>query len=670
MKSHWTRREAIAAGAGLVLGSAGGGLLGGCRSNGHSPRGSTPPDGPGADAPELIVHNAAIATMDAHDRRARALAVRDGRFIAVGSDRDVLRLAGPGTRLVDAGGRACIPGLNDSHTHLIRGGLHYNMELRWDGVPTLAEAMRMLRGQAERTPAPQWVRVIGALSEFQFAERRLPTIAELNAAAPDTPVMILHLYDRALLNAAALRVLGYTKDTPDPPRAKIEREKDGTPTGVVLAKPAPRILLELIAAAPRLSAQGEANSTRQFMRELNRLGVTSVIDAGGGFQRHPDDYRIIEQLHRENLLTVRISYSVFNQRAGQELDDMRAWMARAKPGDGDQFYRLWGAGENIVASAADFEHFLEPRVELGPAMEDELAAALRLLLASSVPFRLHATYGESIERFMNVIERVNGELDRPLAPGRTRFIIDHAETIRPREIERIKALGGGIAVQHRLIYQGEWFRDRFGPEVLAESPPVRRMLAAGVPVGGGTDATRVAGHNPWLCLHWMVTGRGLSGIQMQGTSNRLSRAEALRLWTTGSAWFSGEESFKGAIAPGELADFALLNKPYFDVPEDQIKSIESVLTVVGGNVVFGVNEGANRFADLAPPPLPVSPSWSPVGVFGGHQNDGRGAPPPIAAASAGAVTLAAGRHCAHARHALGPLGHDSLTAGVCSCAAF
>ncbi len=618
---------------------------------------------------DLILRNGRVATVDARDRMVEAFAVRDGRFIATGTDRQVMRLSGPNTRIIDAGGGTVIPGLNDSHLHLIRGGLQYNLELRWDGVPSLAEAMRMLRRQVERTPAPQWVRVIGAFSEFQFVERRLPTIAELNAAAPDTPVMILHLYDRFLLNAAALRALGYTKDTPDPPRAAFERAKDGTPTGVVMAKPSPRILLEIIAAAPKLDPLDQANSTRQFMRELNRLGVTSAIDAGGGFQFYPQDYQIIDQLHREGLMTVRIAYNIFNQRAGQELADMRAWMARARPGDGDDFYRLWGAGENITASAADFEHFLEPRVDLAPAMEDELAAALRMVLSSRVPFRLHATYGESIERFMNVIERVNTELDRPLGPGKMRFIIDHAETIRPRDIDRIKALGGGLAVQHRLIYQGEWFRDRYGSDTLAESPPLRRMLQAGVPIGGGTDATRVAGHNPWLSLHWLVSGRSLSGIQMYGPSNRLSRHEALRLWTKGSAWCSSEESTKGGIVPGELADFALLSRAYFDIPEDEIRGIESHLTCVGGKIVYATAAHAR----LAPPPLPVSPGWSPASKFGGYQNQGFGAPSPSTATTGSSkeqTRLAIGQACAHGLSAHGPLGHDSITGGMCSCAVF
>jgi predicted amidohydrolase YtcJ len=151
---------------------------------------------------------------------AEAVAIRDGRFIAVGTDRDVLRHAGPATTTIDLNGRTAIPGLNDSHTHLIRGGLNYNLELRWDGVPSLADALRMLREQAARTPAPQWVRVVGGWSEFQFAERRMPTCDEINAAAPETPVFILHLYDRAILNRAALRAVGYTAETPIRPAAR------------------------------------------------------------------------------------------------------------------------------------------------------------------------------------------------------------------------------------------------------------------------------------------------------------------------------------------------------------------------------------------------------------------------------------------------------------------
>ncbi len=217
-----------------------------------------------------------------------------------------MSFAAEGTQIVDLKGHTVIPGLNDSHLHLIRGGLNYNLELRWEGVPSLADALRMLKDQADRTPSPQWVRVVGGWSEFQFAERRMPTLEELNEAAPDTPVFVLHLYDRALLNRAALKAVGYTKETPDPAGGEIVRDSHGNPTGMLIAKPNAMILYATLAKGPKLPLELQVNSTRQFMRELNRLGLTSAIDAGGGFQNYPEDYEIIEQLHAKDQMTVRI----------------------------------------------------------------------------------------------------------------------------------------------------------------------------------------------------------------------------------------------------------------------------------------------------------------------------------------------------------------------------
>src|SRR5215831_20918419 len=242
---------------------------------------------------DLIVFNGRMATQDERRSFASAVAIRDGRFVAVGSDADVMAYRGDTTQMIDVGGRTVIPGLNDSHMHPIRGGLNYNMELRWDGVPSLADALRMLREQAQRTPPPQWVRVVGGWTEFQFAERRMPTLDEINAAAPDTPVFVLHLYDRAFLNGAALRAVGYTKDTPDPPGGEIQRDKAGNPTGLIIAKPNATILYATLAKGPKLAPEEQMASTRLFMRELNRFGLTSVIDAGGGFQNYPEDYGVI-----------------------------------------------------------------------------------------------------------------------------------------------------------------------------------------------------------------------------------------------------------------------------------------------------------------------------------------------------------------------------------------
>src|SRR5471030_328917 len=241
-------------------------------------------------APELILRGGRFTTLDKRNPVAQAVAIQGGRFVGVGDDASVMALAGPATRVIDLHGASALPGLIDNHSHVIRGGLNFNMELRWDGVHSLADAMSMLKRQVAITPAPQWVRVVGGFTEHQFVEKRLPTIAELNAVAPDTPVFILHLYDRALLNAAALRAVGYTKETPEPPGGEIVRDSAGNPTGLLLAKPNAAILYATLAKGPKLPPEYQLNSTRHFMRELNRLGVTSVCDAGGGFQNYPEDY--------------------------------------------------------------------------------------------------------------------------------------------------------------------------------------------------------------------------------------------------------------------------------------------------------------------------------------------------------------------------------------------
>jgi predicted amidohydrolase YtcJ len=243
-------------------------------------------------------------------------------------------------------------------------------------------------------------------------------------------------------------------------------------------------------------------------------------------------------------------------------------------------------------------------------MEEDLTAVVRLLAERRWPFRLHATYDETISRALNVYEAVNREI--PF--GNLHWFIDHAETISPRNIDRIRALGGGIAVQHRMAYQGENFIKRYGRAQTEHSPPIRRMLEAGVPVGAGTDATRVASYNPFVSLYWLVTGRTVGGTPMYPRQNRLERMEALRLWTAGGSWFSGEEGKKGALVAGQLADVAVLSADYFSIPEEAIKSLESVLTIVGGKPVYAAAE----FKDLSPPPLPVSPEWSPVAAYGGY----------------------------------------------------
>ncbi|MDB5653063.1 MAG: hypothetical protein JWQ94_676, partial [Tardiphaga sp.] len=307
-----------------------------------------------AQHPDLILHRGLFTTLDRSNPVASAVAISDGRFTHVGRDNEIVPLAGPNTTIIDLKGRRALPGLIDNHLHIIRGGLNFNMELRWDGVHSLSDAMNMLKRQVAVTPPPQWVRVVGGFTEHQFVEKRLPTIEELNAVAPDTPVFLLHLYDRALLNGAALRAVGYTKDTSAPVGGEIVRDANGNPNGLLLAKPNAAILYATLAKGPKLPFDYQVNSTRHFMRELNRLGVTGAIDAGGGFQNYPEDYAVIQKLHDENQLTIRLAYNLFTQKPKGEKDDFLNWTRTSRYKQGDDYFRHNGAGEMLVFSAADF----------------------------------------------------------------------------------------------------------------------------------------------------------------------------------------------------------------------------------------------------------------------------------------------------------------------------
>jgi len=560
---------------------------------------------------DLILHHGRIATLDKGNPLASAAAIADGKFAAVGRDEDVLPLADKSTRLIDLKGRGVLPGLIDNHLHIIRGGLNFNMELRWDGVRSLADAMAMLKKQVAVTPPPQWVRVVGGFTEHQFAEKRLPTIDELNAAAPDTPVFILHLYDRAILNGAALRAVGYDKDTPNPPGGEIVHDARGNPSGLLLAKPNAGILYATLAKGPKLPFEYQLDSTRHFMRELNRLGVTGAIDAGGGFQNYPEDYAVIEKLSAEGQLTVRLAYNLFTQKPKGEKADFLNWTKTSKYKQGDDYFRHNGAGEMLVFSAADFEDFRQPRPDMPPEMEGEMEEVVRILAENRWPWRLHATYDETIGRALDVFERVNRDI--PLKG--LNWFFDHAETISDKSIDRIAALGGGIAVQHRMAYQGEFFVERYGHGAAESTPPFARMLEKGLKVSAGTDATRVASYNPWVSLAWLVTGKTVAGLQIYPQRNCLDRETALRMWTEMVTWFSNEEGKKGRIVVGQLADLIVPSRDYFACSEDEIAGMTSDLTLVGGRVVYGAGD-FSRFDEMPPPP--AMPDWSPVRTFGGY----------------------------------------------------
>jgi len=564
---------------------------------------------------DLIIYHARIATMDKPDAFAEAIAIRDGLILETGTTQQIrAHYEDAGTQMIDAGNKTVIPGLNDSHIHVIREGLNYNAELRWDGVTTLKRALQMLKEQAARTPPGIWIKVVGGWNEFQFAEKRQPTIEEINEAVPDKPVFITYLYGKAFLNKKGIEVLGYTKDT-QYEGSLLEQDKNGNLTGIMYAKQTPKAIYTTLALTTKLNEEERKSSTINFDRELNRFGITSVVDAAGGGQNFPSDYSTSLALAKEGKLTVRKAYYLFAQQKGKEFRDYENWIQQVTLRKNDLMmvpngYIAEGAGENLVASAADFENFLEPRIVLSDSMEGDLEPVIRLLVKNRWPFRLHATYGESIDRMLNVFEKINKET--PF--DGLRWFFDHAETITDAELMRVKALGGGIAVQFRMYFQGELYKKIYGqPET--QLPPIKKMLAMGIPVGMGTDATRISTYNPWIALHWLLTGKTIGGMQFWPDDQVLDKYTALQLYTSGSAWCSGEEQDKGKLIKGMYADMCILSDDYFSRPPDKVRDIESQLTVLNGRIVYA----AGPYKSLNPPIPETIPAWSPVKYYGGYQ---------------------------------------------------
>jgi predicted amidohydrolase YtcJ len=226
-------------------------------------------------------------------------------------------------------------------------------------------------------------------------------------------------------------------------------------------------------------------------------------------------------------------------------------------------------------------------------------------------FRLHATYDETIQADLAVFEKLDAAGDWP---NGIRWFFDHAETVTPQSLERIKALGGAVSIQNRMMFQGQAFVDRYGAERAETTPPIRAMLDTGLLVGAGTDATRVSSYNPWLSLSWLITGRTVGDLALYPASNRVDRITALEMYTTAGAELSGEADVKGTITVGKYADLAVLSADYFAVSDDDISHIESVVTVVGGKVVHATGD----YEAIAAPLPDITPAWSPIARFGGY----------------------------------------------------
>jgi hypothetical protein len=522
---------------------------------------------------DTILVNGKVVTVDPQFSIREAVAVRDGKILAVGSSAEVRKLAGAATRVVDLQGRTVIPGLIDSHMHAIRAALSFATEVNWIGAPSLVEAMGRIR-EASRTRKPgSWLIVAGGWNVQQFREKRRPTQAELEAAAPNNPAYVQLGYGWALMNSAGLKALNISSDSDLPAGGRLERDASGKPTGAVTG--GQNAIIALFDRLPQPTFEQQMEGTRKFFRELNRLGLTGVGDPGGN-NMSPNEYQALFQVWRQDQMTLRVSYSLCGQTPGAELDDFKRLTLMTPAGFGDDMLRFNGLGERVTYAMNNNNRPSETDKE-------RYYQIAKWAAERGMPLTMHWGNDSSVDHLLTIFENVDKEI--PLKE--LRWSIAHLNDASEKTLQRMKALGVGWTVQDAMYFGGEDFLRQAGAEAARRVPPVNTARRIGVVVGAGTDAHRVASYNPFTSLQWFLDGKTVGGVAIRGPEETPSRADALRYYTLGSAWFSRDEDKRGSLEPGKLADLAVLSKDYMTVPVDQVGGIESLLTMVGGRIVYG-----------------------------------------------------------------------------------
>ncbi len=525
-----------------------------------------------AQPADSVLVNGKILTADRTASTGEALAIRGGRIVAVGTSADIRRLAASTTHVIDLQGRTVIPGLIDSHMHAIRAAQFFATEVNWIGAATLADALARMRTAAQARPG-SWLIVAGGWTEKQFKEGRRPTQAELQTAAPSNPVYVQLGYQWAVLTAQAWKALNLTTDADLPEGARFERDSSGALTGAVTGPQS--AIVAMFDKLPMPTYEQKVDGTVKFFRELNRLGITGIVDPGGNNLTAPD-YEALLDVWRRGAMTVRVAYALCSQTAGAEFAELKQLTALLPMGFGDEMLHFNGIGERITASMynndrptdADKERFYEIA----------LWAARR-----GMALTIHWGRDASVDHLLDVFERVNREV--PIAP--LRWSIAHLDDASERTLTRMKALGIGWTMQDAMYFGGDGFLEQRGREAGLRTPPLETARRIGVATGAGTDAHRVASYNPFTALQWLLDGRTVSGAVLRGSAETPSRADALRLYTMGSAWFSFDDAVRGSLEVGKLADLAVLSKDYMTIPVSEIGGLESLLTMVGGRVVYG-----------------------------------------------------------------------------------
>jgi hypothetical protein len=505
---------------------------------------------------DTILVNGKILTVDRQFSTREAVAIRDGKITAVGSNSEVRKQAGPKTRVIDLQGRTVIPGFIDSHIHAIRAGQTFTTEVNWVGAASIAEAMSRIHEASLAKKPGSWLIVAGGWHAEQFKEKRRPTQADLVAAAPNNPVYVQQDYDWEVMTPAGFKAMGINSEADLPRPGKFERDASGNPTGAIEDGGGFDVAIALFEKLPHPTFDEQVEGTKKFFSELNRLGLTGVGDPGGN-NLNPENYQPLFQIWRQHQLTLRIAYSLCGPTSGKEFEELKSLTQMLPQGFGDDMLKFNGLGERVTWGMNNNDH---------PTAEDKekYYQIVRWAAQHGMPVTMHWPKDETADTLLSIYERVNGEF--PIT--NLRWSVAHLTNASPQNLRRMKAMGVGWTIQR------------------PNAASVENAKELGVNMGAGTDAHRVASYNPFTALEWsLVDSKNAGGVQ-RGPEQTPTREDALRAYTIGSAWFSFDENKRGSLEPGKLADLAVLTKDYMTVPVSEIGGIESLLTMVGGKIVY------------------------------------------------------------------------------------
>jgi predicted amidohydrolase YtcJ len=424
------------------------------------------------------------------------------------------------------------------------------------GATSIAEAMNRIHEASLAKKSRSWLIVAGGWQPEQFKEKRRPTQADLVAAAPENPVYVQHDYDWEVMTPAGFKAMGINSEADLPHPGKLERDASGNPTGAIEDGGGFDVAIALFEKLPHPTFDEQVEGTKKFFREMNRLGVTGVGDPGGN-NLSPENYQPLFKVWRQHQLTLRLAYSLCGPTPGNEFEELKSLTQMLPQGFGDDMLKFNGIGERVTWAMNNNDH---------PTADDKerYYQIVRWAAQRGMPVTMHWPNDASADALLSIYERVNGEI--PIKD--LRWSVAHLTSASPENLRRMKAMGVGWTIQR------------------PNAASVENAKELGVNMGAGTDAHRVASYNPFTTLTWLMVDSKNAGSALRSPEQTPTREDALRAYTIGSAWFSFDENKRGSLEPGKLADLAVLTKDYITVPLDQIGGIESLLTMVGGKIVY------------------------------------------------------------------------------------